>query len=87
MTPTNTEMPSTHNENGNANPGMVIGGPILTAAFATPRLNVPPKKFTPELTKVPGLSPIPENVAFDVSKGLQRTFGQSMVVTLDIYLK
>ena len=82
VTPTKTEMPSTHKENGSATPGMVIGGPIFTAALAVPNCKVPPKKFTPELTSVPGLKPSEANVSFDVSKGLQRIFGQSIVVIL-----
>ncbi len=74
--------PSTHRENGNAIPGIASGGPIFTAALADPNCKVPPKKLTPELTNVPGLKPSEENVAFDVSKGLQRIFGQSIVVIL-----
>ena len=77
VTPTNTDTPSTHKENGSDTPGIVIGGPIFTAALATPNCNVPPKKFTPELTSVPGLIPKLEKVAFDVSNGLQRTFGRA----------
>ena len=51
----------------------------LLLALAVPNCKVPPKKFTPELTSVPGLIPKLENVAFDVYNGLQRTFGQSEV--------
>ena len=82
VAPTNTETPSTHKENGRATPGMAIGGPIFTAALATPNCNVPPKKLHPELTNVPALKPKFEKVAIDVSKGLTRIFGQCMEVIL-----
>lgn len=58
----------TSNENGKVNPGIETGGPILTAALATPACKVPPKKDIPEFTSVPGFNPMLENVAIEVSR-------------------
>ena len=82
VAPTNTETPSTHRENGNVTPGIATGGPIFTAALATPNCSVPPKKLHPEFTRVPALKPKFEKVAIDVSKGLIRFFCQCIDVIL-----
>ena len=87
VVPTNTEIPSTHSENGKVIPGIETGGPMFTAALAIPNCNVPPKKLTPELTRVPGTRPKLDTVAMEVSNGLQRIFGQCMVVNLAMLTK